>query len=160
MLLAENYYQHCFRNGSNPPNLYDIYLQTTVVPRRAHHLSRHEAADLERGIDMETFVLTERHVRLLTNAYVSWDYCEFGAPCIDPKRPYGNSDVIDDICELLEISDAGLAAQLHEETRTALQVVLCTGAFRLGTYVKERKYDDRSWKLHLEEPRNEISECL
>jgi len=35
--------------------------------------------------------------------YVNWDDCEFGAPCINPKRPYGNSDVLNDIAEILGI---------------------------------------------------------
>ena len=32
-----------------------------------------------------------------------WDYeeCEYGAPAIDCKRPYGNSDVEGDIAEIL-----------------------------------------------------------
>ena len=32
-----------------------------------------------------------------------WDDCEFGAPAIDCKRPYGNSDVYNDIAKILEI---------------------------------------------------------
>jgi hypothetical protein len=47
------------------------------------------------------FTLTENHLKLLQKMWVGWSTCEFGAPEIDPKRPYGNSDVIGDIHEIL-----------------------------------------------------------
>jgi len=37
--------------------------------------------------------------------YVSWDDCEFGAPEIDCKRPYGNSDVYQDMIEILGLTE-------------------------------------------------------
>jgi len=49
------------------------------------------------------FTITENHIKLLKHLVVGWYDCEFGAPCIDPKRPYGNSDVIDDIAEIIGI---------------------------------------------------------
>lgn len=104
---------------------------------------------------MTTFVLTEEHVKLLRAMYVSWDDCEFGAPAIDPKRPYGNSDVISDIAEELgwtrpdgdedddfewpvELDDR--ARQLHAETKTALQCVPTTGSFEPGTFKQNLHY--------------------
>ena len=47
------------------------------------------------------FELTEEHIKLLRQMCVSWDDCEFGAPAIDCKRPYGNSDVYSDIAKIL-----------------------------------------------------------
>ena len=108
---------------------------------------------------IEEFTLTDDHVKLLRSAYVGWDNCEFGAPSIDCKRPYGNGDVVRDICDILgwklvetrngmdctlEQDDA--ARKLHVETQTALQIVLCTGGFVAGKYVMTRPYDYRSWK--------------
>jgi hypothetical protein len=49
------------------------------------------------------FTITENHLKLMRNLNVKWYDCEFGAPCIDPKRPYGNSDVINDIAEIIGI---------------------------------------------------------
>lgn len=49
------------------------------------------------------FTITDNHLKLMKHLVVEWDDCEFGAPCIDPKRPYGNSDVIDDIAEIIGI---------------------------------------------------------
>jgi hypothetical protein len=58
----------------------------------------------EKRIDnMQVFEMTESHIKLLNNFYVGWDDCEFGAPCIDPKRPYGNSSGVDDVAEVLGI---------------------------------------------------------
>ena len=47
--------------------------------------------------------ITKDHIKLLVAMNVSWNNCETGAPTIDPKRPYGNSNVITDIAEFLEI---------------------------------------------------------
>lgn len=99
------------------------------------------------------FTVTEEHLKLLRRAYVSWDDCEFGAPEIDPKRPYGNSDVIEDIAEILGVPedqwsdgeealpDAEQAfTRLHAETGLALQLALTMGEFRTGRYVRSEKW--------------------
>ena len=97
------------------------------------------------------FTVTDEHLRLLRRAYVSWDETEFGAPEIDCKRPYGNSDVLGDIAEILEIPDSEWADEdmdplpdygqrflrLHVETAVALQIALSTGEFRTGRYTRE-----------------------
>ena len=109
---------------------------------------------------IDEFTLTEDHVKLLRAAYIGWEDCEFGAPAIDCKRPYGNSDVVRDICEILdwplvetrEGTDCTpeqdeTARKLHSETQTALQVILATGGMTTGTYRMMRQYDYRSWQL-------------
>lgn len=86
---------------------------------------------------MNTFTLTAQHVLLLSHMCVRWDDCETGAPAIDPKRPYGNSDVFDDMREILKdekISD-GLLWTLHKETEVALQIVLQSQSFKPGNFV-------------------------
>ncbi len=107
----------------------------------------------------EPFTITESHLQLLRHAYVGWDGCEFGAPAIDCKRPYGNSDVYGDIAEILGwelFKDADgdehlskeqrdLADRLHSETKTVLQIALQVGEFKAGTYRKRDEYDARSW---------------
>lgn len=109
--------------------------------------------------EFDYFELLPEHVTLLRSAYVSWDDCEFGAPQIDPKRPYGNSDVIGDIAELLGIEgtvdssgerhfsaeESDRLARLHAGTRTALQVVLATGQWETGLY-RAPKYYARRWE--------------
>jgi len=102
----------------------------------------------------ETFQLTKEHIDLLTKAVVSWSDCEFGAPCIDPKRPYGNSDVLSDLAEILgfegkvcphcgepiEEDDNDLPVseleQTHRETAIALQIILDTQSFKPGLYLR------------------------
>ena len=76
------------------------------------------------------------------------------------KRPYGNSDVISDIGEILghdrrhwdpdddgdyEETIANNFTQLHAETAIVLQIALATGEFRPGRYVCS-KYG-RDWHL-------------
>ena len=105
------------------------------------------------------FVMTEDHIKLLRRMYVGWGDCETGAPAIDPKRPYGNSSVNDDIHQILtgepincgENTRRNLTededkkySKLHTETQEALQIVLHTGKFEPGTYEKEEYGMD--WK--------------
>lgn len=100
-----------------------------------------------------SFVLSDKHIALLRHAYVEWGDVETGAPQIDGKRPYGNSDVAGDVIKLLfgELPDGAgealrdYALQLHRETETALQIVLATGKFDPGEYVLESGYDSRRW---------------
>lgn len=44
---------------------------------------------------------TEDHLRLLRASEWDWSDGEFGAAAMDPKRPYGNSGVLDDLAEVL-----------------------------------------------------------
>lgn len=105
---------------------------------------------------LETFIVKEEHLKLLKNMYVGWQDCETGAPGIDPKRPYGNSDVIDDIHYILngnyidedELEEKGINyseyvdklegeyMKLHKDMETVLQIVLHTLSFELGVYEK------------------------
>lgn len=106
---------------------------------------------------MKTFTVTKEHLVLLQNSYTAWDYCEFGAASIDPKRPYGNSDVIGDMLSLLninveqyedfaevptEIEDR--LNQLHKDTQTCLQILLCNLKIEEGIYTE---VDYRKWSL-------------
>lgn len=102
-----------------------------------------------------TFDLTHDHLKLLQRMNVGWCDDEFGAPEIDPKRPYGNSDVLRDMVELLmpnvpwdsesydppgglpESTIAALNA-IHKEMETALQVVLAAQSFEPGRYTAEK----------------------
>jgi hypothetical protein len=103
-----------------------------------------------------TFDLTEQHVKLLRRMYVGWQDCETGAPEIDPKRPYGNSAVAEDVAEILtieydadedgmteEFNDTMLA--IHRQTELALQIVLSSGSFEPGMYRRTNTYTN-DWK--------------
>ena len=98
-----------------------------------------------------TFEVLPEHIQLLRNMYVRWDDCEFGAPAIDSKRPYGNSYVFGDIGEILgiepeeneygdkEFTDEQEAymLELHTDTETVLQIMIDTGEMKPGVYVRE-----------------------
>ncbi len=91
------------------------------------------------------FVMTADHIKLLRAMCVGWQDCEYGAPEIDPKRPYGNSSVEPDVHEILtneteyDLDDQQREryAALHRETEVALQIVLKTGSFEPGTYIRD-----------------------
>jgi|AntAceMinimDraft_12_1070368.scaffolds.fasta_scaffold109123_2 hypothetical protein len=119
-------------------------------------------------MDKKKFEVKLEHLKLLKRAYVRWEDCEFGAPSIDCKRPYGNSSVVEDMFEILygepkavmqigdrtynmDVDDFEIPeelndelTQLHEETETVLQIALATGKFEVGMYECE-EYSS-NWK--------------
>ena len=129
--------------------------------------SQQEALDCEKRHkkekafeDIEVFELRQSHLDLLKETAISWDDCEYGAPCIDCKRPYGNSSVEDDIADIIKLpkkdnwdkkeEDWNEKAteqmrDLHKETEIALQIVLHCQTFTLGKY-KLDKDGYQNWK--------------
>jgi hypothetical protein len=59
---------------------------------------------VKEGIKM-SFELKEEHMKILKSLDVAvyWQDCEQGAPAIDPKYPYGNSDVYPDLAKVLGV---------------------------------------------------------
>ena len=110
---------------------------------------------------MIEFEFTDEHMKLLRAMYVDWEDGEAGAPAINCKRPYGNSDIHEDIAEVLgwelfedadgqkhlSKSQRDRAEKLHKETKDALQIFLLWGRSPgFGVWVKEDRYLDHSWK--------------
>ena len=104
----------------------------------------------------EIFILTADHMRLLRRAFVQWQDCETGAPEIDPKRPYGNSDVAHDVAEILgwvedrneELSEEqeDKAFALHRETEVALQILIQNAGITVPqTFVTESDCMDEDY---------------
>ena len=101
------------------------------------------------------FTVTEDHLKLLRHAWVDWDQGEgYGAPAINPKRPYGDSCVERNIAEILEAPDSDWEwedgekayptpeaeerfTRLHVETMIVLHIALATGEFQPGHYIRD-----------------------
>jgi hypothetical protein len=105
-------------------------------------------------MSVEKFTIKTQHIKLLKRLNVTWNDSEYGAPTVDPKRPYGNSDVITDIIEILNIAkpdedgcfdepEETLAERLHLDMQTVLEIVFNTGKIKTGTY-KRKEYGN--WK--------------
>ena len=88
------------------------------------------------------FEVTEEHLKLLKHSHIMWRASEYGAPMIDPKRPYGNTSVESDIAEILgwDEEDSQRAEKLHRELEIVLQIVLVTQTFQTGIYYLENEY--------------------
>lgn len=103
------------------------------------------------------FVVTEDHMKLLKRIWFRYDaYTEFGAPEVDPKRPYGNSDVYYDIAEILGLEvgkdewgdveytpeQIDYMAKTHQEMTTVLQILAANAAEGVspGVYQKSTPY--------------------
>lgn len=115
-------------------------------------------------MEKETFEVTASHLALLERSYVSWDDCEFGAPAIDCKRPYGNSSVLLDLYEIIygeqppEDEDGWERVitdeqefhleTVHKQMKTVLQILVdnATTGISLGWYTRE-KYGLSPWRL-------------
>ena len=117
--------------------------------------------------EKETFEVTLDHIKLLRRMYVSWNDCEYGAPEINPKRPYGNSSVALDIAEILgwkvpnenliDASEYGTtmaiiiaARTLHRGMDKVLQIFIDNFGITTGVYTKE-KYSSEAWRLVVKE---------
>ncbi len=150
-----------------------IELSTTKYGCNICHKSydnRRDAEDCERNDEKEKkinnierlreFTITKEHLKLLRKMYVDWDDCEYGSPTINCKRPYGNSDVEGDIAEIIKFPRKGnwdgeeecwsdeaeeKLYFIHRQMQIVLQIVLVTGEFKEGNYVKKDDYDDLSW---------------
>lgn len=84
------------------------------------------------------FVLKKEHLKLLQNMWIDFDeFNYYGAPHVNEKRPYGNSDVYMDVAEIVGIpfdddyGDKYLsednhkdAQRWHAETGSAVWIVL------------------------------------
>jgi hypothetical protein len=104
------------------------------------------------------FTITEDHMKLLNRMYIGWEDCEFGAPAVDCKRPYGNSYVYGDIAEILGIKgevdlednewdfsedQKAEMSRLHSEMQVVLQILVknaATGIKAGDTYVREASW--------------------
>jgi len=97
--------------------------------------------------------ITNDHLKLLEKAYWKYEDCEYGAPAIDCKRPYGNSDVEEDIAEILGWREGsnGLsekqtdkAHDLHHELLDVIEEIIkdFTNAWRKSNpVIPECKHD-------------------
>lgn len=98
--------------------------------------------------EYSTFEIKEIHLKLLKRSY--WEYsdsCE-GSTGMNIKRPYGNSDPLDDICEELgfervETSHGDevylkthfdIAKEIHQEMRVVLDIICKTLQVSTGVY--------------------------
>ncbi len=106
----------------------------------------------------QTFMVTDQHLRLLKAAKVAWssqwDGGLFGAPTIDPRRPYGgNKDQMKEMVRILGMKIADVGSRkwdpeldevpdyvcnsleaLHQETEIVLKIILNTGKVETGKY--------------------------
>ena len=103
------------------------------------------------------FEVTKAHLALLRCSYTTWHRTAFGAPGVDTKRPYGDSDVITTLAHILQIKGTedewgdveyrtdqyDLMYRMHRETQVVLQIGIDTGSFKAGLYRRSSPYAAR-----------------
>lgn len=108
---------------------------------------------------MQKFTITNEHLSLMQKMNIIYDArFYYGAPTVDQKRPYGNSDIVSDIAEIIGIEKiegdddfiwpkgtTEKCISLHKETAIALQICLHTMSFQAGDYVSDDYMDN--WRL-------------
>mgnify|MGYP000164861611 CR=1 FL=1 len=82
------------------------------------------------------FNLTIEHLMLLS-ALVVVD----SETLIDPVKPFGSTDILGDICDVLCITDRAYAETLWKQLPTALEIAL-SGQFAVGNYAS----DGENWR--------------
>lgn len=119
------------------------------------------------------FEVKEEHLKLLSRMYVYWDDSAYdGAPVVNIKRPYGNSDVMSDIYEIVvpgadhkpdEFWDDFYESetpemvklheklmQLHREMEQVVQITLNLAGrgelITVGTYYRPQQYNINKWE--------------
>jgi hypothetical protein len=97
----------------------------------------------------DIFTITGQHLMLIERYDFVWDFSEFGAVQVDPKRPYGNSDVWRDICVILGLEEPEIIddicdylTELHDGAAMALAICTSLLKFETGTYI----YNGRKWQ--------------
>lgn len=112
-----------------------------------------------------SFTVTEDHIKLLHRAHFDTEFGVYeGAVVQIRKRPYGNSDIIGDLYEILrgdgemwdedeqgEMPDELIEElrKIHQEMAIVMQILTVTagdGVFRPGVYRKRDWYDQTSWE--------------
>lgn len=109
------------------------------------------------------FHLTQDHIDLLQHVNIRWMDAEYGAPQVDPKRPFGNSGrsyIEREICEYLGLEPIATdregtdvydddeqreAVETYHELDTAMKIVLRCQTFTPGVFATSGKYK-RDWK--------------
>lgn len=112
----------------------------------------------EKPWSADRFIVTGDHVKLLRRLNIGYDqWTEWGAPEVDPKRPYGNSDLYGDMREILgrpcvviegEESDHDELMKLHREMETVLQILVYVGSIEPGEYESPKYFAE--WRRRVD----------
>ena len=97
------------------------------------------------------FTVTEDHLKLLRHTgSVYWDPGEgFGAPAINPKKPYGNTAVPQDVAKILEAPDSDWEKAPDDDWEWDEEEAFPPGAGE-GFRVLRAEAEDRFLRLHVE----------
>lgn len=96
---------------------------------------------------MTIFTITDEHLSLLRAMEWRWDDCEFGAPAVDCKRPFGSSsgqhgDMARAVGWHYDADDDEQydeLCRLYRETLTVLMIGFSCGSFEPGEYEHGRE---------------------
>ncbi|KKM21874.1 hypothetical protein LCGC14_1631070 [marine sediment metagenome] len=126
------------------------YMLHEVSGKQVNPLTRVEA-------NKQYFIVTEQHIKLLGHLWIRWELTayEHGVPCVDSKRPYGNSGILDAIIDILDLpynedldgySDEleSSIRKLHHETLICMQILVRNASIELGEYVADKH--DQNWR--------------
>lgn len=93
-----------------------------MLPDLSDRDQRHAYADkVSFGDPIEP---TEDHLTLIRRSVWGWDPTEFGAAEISAKRPYGNSDVEEDLAGLLPHLSPNERIRVHCELPAVMQWIV------------------------------------
>jgi hypothetical protein len=99
------------------------------------------------------FLMTREHLALAKRLHIVWYDVEDGAPGCSIRRPYGNSDVLEDIAEIIGYrawthpgcysdQEEQHLKDLHRAMQIVLQIIVHTGQMKTGVYKKPGLSED------------------
>lgn len=98
---------------------------------------------------MASFMVTGEHIKLLQRLNIN-ENIHGGFPTVDPKRPFGNSDVYRDMAEILDhenTEDGEISPERQEsydellsEMKTVLEILISNLSLFPGEYRQEFSY--------------------
>ena len=118
---------------------------------------------------IETFTITEEHLKLLSRLELKWNYDNLEAPGFDSKKPYGSNNLYRKMTKILDWKVEAIVNNesfdyfsdddelpkalkdklynLHRELETAIEICIRRLSFETGTYRTEEYSSD--WeKIH------------
>ena len=145
-IIADDCYQYNFHPSDRGYMLYE------VSGEQVNPLTRVEGL-------FQYFIVTEQHIKLLAHLWIKWELTayEHGVPCVDSKRPYGNSGILGEIIDILDLpykydedldgySDEveSIIRQFHHETLICMQILVRNASIKPGEYVAGKH--DQNWR--------------
>ena len=101
-------------------------------------------------MSVERLRVTEEHLLILKNLKIAWQYRGLGGPGVDIERPFGSSNVVDDLARILSLENQdedmeAYLSDLYTDMTQCLQILIQCLGIEEGIYQREKKESCSDW---------------